>query len=317
MPQIDLNGDGRDDLILQRSTDGSVINWLGQADGGFAYNPVSGVDQNASGRMVGAGDLNGDGLSDTLWLTATRELYLSTTYAEGAFYFGWSLGFVARLHVGVAIAGIGDFNGDGRDDIVFQEGSEGVAIWLSTSNPYVFAKGGAYLSGAGWDVIGTGDFNGDGRDDVLLRHSNGTITNWLGEANGGFHSNHEVAVYPLGNEWHIAGIGDFDNDNRDDLLLRNDSGVLTEWLATANGGFSSNHAVATYALPLSWEVSAVGDYNGDGYADLALRNDSGTVTTWLGGAGGALTSNHAVAAYALEMNWQIQSHYAGAWDYLA
>ena len=317
MPTTDFNGDGRDDLFLQRTGGGEVINWLGQMNGGFAYNQLSGVDLSATGELVGIGDFNGDGRSDTMWLAANRELYMAHTGPDGLFFFYFSLGYVSTLPLGQRIAGTGDFNGDGTDDIVLQDGTESVSIWLSNGDSYVFAKGGEYMLPAGWDIFGTGDFNGDGRDDVLLRNGNGTITNWLGDANGGFHSNHAVAVYPLGNVWHVAGIGDFNNDDRDDLLLRNEAGVITEWLATPNGGFASNHAVATYTLPLTWQVSDVGDYNGDGYADLALRHDNGTVSTWLGGAGGTLSSNHAVAGYALSPEWQvqpIQSH-VDPWDY--
>ncbi len=318
MPHTDFNGDGRDDLILQRNPGGEVINWLGQANGGFAYNVASGVDPWALGELVGVGDLNGDGRSDTLWLSPSRELYMSHTYSGGTFFFHWSLGFVATIPIGQRIAGIADFNGDGGDDIVFQSASGSVSTWLSNGDSYAFGQGASYSLPSNWEIIGTGDFNGDGRDDALLRNTDGVVTNWLGQADGGFQSNHAVAVYPLSSEWHIAGIGDFNNDNRDDLLLRNEIGVITEWLATANGGFASNHAVATYALPVSWQVSDVGDYDGDGYADLALRNHEGVVTTWLGGAGGALSSNHhAVATYGLGLEWQIQPNPSGSgsWDY--
>lgn len=311
MPHTDFNGDGRDDLILQHTGGGrEVSNWLGLANGGFAYNEAAGDDGSGIGQLVGIGDINGDGLSDTLWLAANRELYMSQTWADGGFYFGWSMGYVATLPMTASIAAVGDFNGIGGDDILVKDGQT-LSIWLSHGNSYVFDKGGQYVLPTGWDVVGSGDFNGDGRDDLLLRNADGTITDWLGDANGGFHSNHAVAVYPLANEWHVAGIGDFNHDNRDDLLLRNDAGVITEWLATPNGGFASNHAVATYALPLAWHVSEVGDYNGDGYADLALRNDNGTVTTWLGGSGGAFTSNHAVAAYALGLDWHIVPEHSG------
>lgn len=196
MPRTDFNGDGRDDLILQFANSGEVIGWLGQANGGFAYNQASGVDPWATGLMVGVGDMNGDGRSDTLWLTDNHELFMSHTFEEGAFFFNWSLGYVATLPINASIAAVGDFNGDRSDDILVKDGPT-LSIWLSHGDSYVFDKGGEYLLPAGWDVVGTGDFNGDGRDDLLLRNAAGTITDWLGDANGGFHSNHAVAVYPF------------------------------------------------------------------------------------------------------------------------
>ncbi len=316
MPRTDFDGDGQDDLIFQSSvagerSGGPVMSWLGQSNGGLAFNDEAGIDPWTEGQLVGVGDFNGDGRSDTLWLN-NREIHMSHTYFGGAFYFHWSLGFVAMIPLGDRVVGIGDFNGDGGDDILFQGNNGSVSTWLSNGNSYVFGRGAGYSLPSGFEIIGTGDFNGDGRDDALLRAPDGVITNWLGLANGGFQSNHTVAVYPLSSEWHVAGIGDFNNDARDDLLLRNEAGIVTEWLATANGGFASNHAVSSYALALSWHVRDVGDYNGDGYADLALRSDDGIVTTWLGGADGALTSNHAIAGYALGLEWQIQTDFAGS-----
>ena len=77
----------------------------------------------------------------------------------------------------------------------------------------------------------TGDFNGDGRDDLLWRNTDGTVTEWLGQANGGFASNGPFNTNAMGpDRWQIAAIGDFNGDGRDDILWRNDSGDLTNWL---------------------------------------------------------------------------------------
>ena len=138
-----------------------------------------------------------------------------------------------------------------------------------------------------WDVVGTGDFNGDGRDDLLLKQDNGSVTEWLGQDDGGFFSNQVGATYALPTGWNVAGTGDFNGDGPDDLLLRHDNGTVTEWLGQADGGFVSNHAAANYALPTGWHVAGTGDFNGDGHDDVLLRHDSGTVTEWLGGAGGS------------------------------
>jgi hypothetical protein len=51
----------------------------------------------------------------------------------------------------------------------------------------------------------------------------------------------------------VAGTGDFNGDGRDDILWRDVSGQLTNWLANANGGFSINHN-ASYQIPTDWHV---------------------------------------------------------------
>jgi Ca2+-binding RTX toxin-like protein len=82
---------------------------------------------------------------------------------------------------------------------------------------------------------------------------------------------------------------DFNGDGKSDILWRDDGGVITDWLGTANGGFTSN---PFYVTPdSSWHVIGTGDFNGDGKSDLLWRSDSGTITDWLGQADGGFTSN--------------------------
>src|SRR6266567_1574319 len=68
----------------------------------------------------------------------------------------------------------GDFNGDGRPDILWQNDSGEVAIWELNGTAVV---GGGSLGNPGpsWQVGSVGDFNGDGRSDVLWRNGSGDV----------------------------------------------------------------------------------------------------------------------------------------------
>jgi FG-GAP-like repeat len=186
--------------------------------------------------------------------------------------------------------------------------------WLGAPNGSFFSNhaNANYALPTGWHVVNTGDFNGDTRDDVLLRHDSGIVTNWLGQANGGFVSNHSVVAYALDNSWTVAGVGDFNGDGRDDLLLVHANGAVTNWLGQPNGNYFSNHAVASYVLPTGWHVVSTGDFNGDQRDDLLLRHDNGTITNWLGQTNGAFFSNHVSVNYPLENVWRI--HAVGDFD---
>ena len=149
------------------------------------------------------------------------------------------------------------------------------------------------------------DFNGDGRSDILWRNVDGTLSNWLGQANGGFTPNNANAAAVVPTAWFVAGTGDFNGDGRDDILWRNVDGQMSNWLGTANGGFTPNNANAAAVVPTDWHVVGTGDFNGDGRDDILWRNDNGTVSNWLGTAAGGFTPNDANAARFAPTDWHV------------
>jgi hypothetical protein len=207
-----------------------------------------------------------------------------------------------------------DFNRDGRSDLLLRDFDSGwLTNWVAAPSGELSNNGAnaaRYLT-SDWDVAATGDFNGDGFGDIVLHHKDGWLTDWLGIAGGAFVNNGSNSTAFISSDWHVAGTADFNRDGRDDLLLTSDSGWVTNWLGTPAGGFVNNGAVATWYFAPDWHVIATGDFNGDDYGDMLIRNDDGWVTNWLGTTDGGFLNNGANASLYFTADWRI----AGTGDF--
>ena len=305
--QDDFNGDGHSD-ILWRSDSGHFSNWLGLVGGGFVGNDANAfATVPTSWQIAGAGDFNGDGRDDVLWRNDAGELSNWLGQTNGGFVNN-DANALTSAPTNWHVAGVGDFNGDWRDDILWRNDAGQLSDWLGTaSGGFANNDANAFANvPTNWHVVAIGNFNGDGRDDILWRNDAGQLSNWLGTASGGFTNNDANAFSNVPTNWHVAGTGDFNGDGRDDILWRSDTGQLSNWLATANGGFVNNDANAFTTVPTNWQVVAIGDYDGDGREDILWRSDTGALSNWLGQANGGFALNDAIAFNQVSTDWLVQ-----------
>ena len=251
-------------------------------------------------------DFNGDGRSDILWRSTTGQFSDWLGQANGGFV-GNDANAFTTVPISWTIVGTGDFNGDGRDDVLWRNSNGQLSDWLANANGgFTPNDANAFTTvPTSWSVVGVGDFNGDGRDDILWRNTNGQLSDWLGQANGGFTPNDANAFTTVPTNWHVAGVGDFNGDGRDDILWRNDAGQLSDWLGQANGGFTPNDANAFASAPTSWHIVGTGDFNGDGRDDILWRSDTGQLSNWLGQANGGFVGNDANAFTTVPTSWTV------------
>lgn len=69
--------------------------------------------------------------------------------------------------------------------------------------------------------------------------------------------------------WSVAGIGDFNGDGIDDILLRNVDGTIVNWLGTENSQFVDNSGNLFTNIDSGWHVVGVGTFDCDGRADIS------------------------------------------------
>jgi hypothetical protein len=185
----------------------------------------------------------------------------------------------------------GDFNGDGKSDIVLQNSTTSdIAVWLMNG---MTITGGSVIGSPGlYKVVTTGDFNADGRSDLLLQNSStGDVAIWrLNTAGTAFAAG--TLLGGSGTVWKAVASGDVNGDLQSDIILQNSSsGDIAVWQLNGAGT-----AIATGAnlggSGTVWRVVGTGDYDADGNSDLMLQNsNTGDVARWkLNNTGTAISS---------------------------
>lgn len=164
----------------------------------------------------------------------------------------------------------GDFNGDGRADIIWRNQTTGEThIWLMNGVSYGGSAVLPYVPVA-WRVEAAADFNGDGHPDIVWRnYSTGETHIWLMNR---VNRTGSVVLPPVPVQWQVQAAGDFNGDGRPDIVWRNTTtGETHIWLM--NGTVYGGSAVLP-VVPVQWRVEGAADYTGDGHADIVWRNGS-------------------------------------------
>jgi hypothetical protein len=167
-------------------------------------------------------------------------------------------------------AGNYDYNGDGLDDIVARRNPSGnLEIWPGNGSE---GFGTPYVAGTGWgamDLIETaGDLNEDGWADLIAREaSTGTLYYYRGNGTG-FNARLSIGIGWQVMSAIVAG-HDYNGDGHDDILAT-EIGTGTLWLYPGTGtgtAFGKRFEVGSSFHQVK-ELTAVGDLNEDGHADI-------------------------------------------------
>src|SRR5437762_89512 len=168
-----------------------------------------------------------------------------------------------------------DFDGDCKSDILWRNSATGEDyLWLMNAQAIVSQGSLTTLGDPAWQIQGTGDFDGDGKADILWRNAL-TGENYIWLMNGlTIASQGSINVVDPTSGWQVQGIGDFDGDGRADILWRNLS-TGENYIYLMNGWTIAARGLVNIVEPSSfWELKGIGDFDGDGKADILWRNSS-------------------------------------------
>jgi FG-GAP-like repeat len=247
-----MNGDGINDLILTNGPS-IIVATIGEVNGRpttieaqasptFA-SPIFGAlngqvaAPDASSQLIGLEDMNGDGQPDYVFYNSALNAVVI-----------WTTNQLNQVTNGLVVAGappvpgkfeaIGDFDGDGDQDILWRTGSN-VFLWTMNGGQFVSQTALTQLSDPSFTMAGVGDFNNDGRQDVVWRSQalNATVL-WLFGTNTQILNPPAVVLPPTstaGGVWQIGAVADLDGDGTSDILWRNNTQDLAVFWRIVNG----------------------------------------------------------------------------------
>jgi hypothetical protein len=275
-------GDGNTDILWHNGVTGETQHWYMHVASGVAtrlsfpsLSSTLNVPDSSGWKPVAEQDFNGDGNADILWHNGTSgatQLWYMADAVNRASIGDFSPALNLADNTNWRVAGTGDFNADGKTDILWHNVVTGqMQAWFMNGHVrlnfgnLVGLGGGALptmTQAAGWRVAAVNDFDGNSGSDVVWHNGTSGVTRvWFmtGVGLSGIADLDPSLNLADSTGWRIMNLADADYnfDGMPDLLWHNGTtGVTQIWLMNGTVRTSFVNLPASLNLPDSsnWRI---------------------------------------------------------------
>ena len=305
---IDIDGQGQSQIVVRSASGqlqaGRLVN------NALVFTNIAGADPGTGFRILGAGDLAGDGKSDLFF----QDIATPGDFGDASTFLDFKpasqrlLRTVKRVW---DVQAIGDLDGDGFGDLVWRyvlpnSPDTGVSyIWFtggggvtSGSNvTQVRKRGGAPLD---WKLLGAQDLNGDGAADMLYLSPANQLRVLMATPN---RTCANLSAGSVPNGYNVFKFADFTGNGRGDILVQDPSTATYKLISLDARGLTlppysgtpddPNASCTSSTLTVNATTTTIrstilfstyyarGDLDGDGVFDIVWKNADNTLTVWL------------------------------------
>ena len=265
----DFNNDKQLDIAVANSVMDTLILFCGQGNGTFAQSTTLAAQPQSNPQSLVVGDFNRDNKTDIVIAQSNAGsvgLFLKVDNGALKKFETLSTGSFSKPHV-LAVA---DFDNDGCLDIAAaNNGNANIGVFFGLGDGTFIDQKVILLQENIHPIwVGSGDFNNDKNIDIVISNNVPPTPVIVLLSNGD--KSFRIMMTEGIDAAEMGAVGDFNNDGQLDLVIVNKgSSNVAIMLGHGNGTFSNatTYSAADYDIPYS---STSGDFNGDGWLDVAI-----------------------------------------------